>query len=370
MTVTALRRIRNAIGAVVVVALLGVAYQTRYGDTVPTYNAAFRDAAELVKGNDIRINDVKVGRVTGVKLEGLEAKVTFTVAEDVALPGGTRAEIRQASLLGDRYVALFPEGKGRLRPGDTIPSERTRRAFDTEALISEGAAFAGALTADDLNRMLYAFEEAYGDDPERLGRLIDASAASVRTFAEAGDDLAATIDAVEAMAAEIAPRSEELAGSIGHLADGLAVLGESSDELAELTTGLDRFSHDLAGLLLANRDRLRTFGTDVSTVLDEIVASLPDIAAGVEKLYDFNASWACIGDGNFINQQFVLLPEAATIDYGPGHCDPEEGPRSVTRDGQIGVEGVDRPVPEDWNQSASERTADGEADGVEDGKPG
>ena len=363
MSVGVLRRIRTGIVVALVVGLLGFAYQTRYGDHVPTYNAAFTDAAELVKGNDVRINDVKVGRITSVRLDGLEAKVTFTVADDVTLPGATRAEIRQASLLGDRYVSLFPEGKGRLRPGDTIPSDRTRRAYDTEALISQGAAFAGALTADDLNQMLHAFETAYGDDPERLGRLIDASAASAKTFAEAGDDIAATIDAVEAMAAEIAPRSEELAGSIGKLADGLAAVGDSSGELQQLTTGLDQFSRDLAGLLLANRDRLRTFGADVSQVLDEIVASLPDVAAGVAMLYDFNAAWACIGDGNFINQQFVLLPEAATVDYGPGHCDPEKGQRSTTRDSQLVVEGVDRPVPDDWNQSATERRDGEDRDG-------
>lgn len=358
--VSVLRRIRTVTALALTLALGVGAWSWRYGDPPPEYAARFTDAAELVRGNDVRINDVKVGRVTGVSLEGLEAEVTFTVDDGVVLPDASWAEIRQASLLGDRFVDLHPEGAGQLEPGAVIPSDRTRRALDTEALIAGGAEFAGALTADDVNRLLAAFETAYGDDPERLGRLIDASAASAATFNEAGADLVATIDAVEAMAAGLEPHTDELAASITRFADGLEALGASSEDLAAFTAGLDEFSGAMSGLLVRNRERLRGFGGEVRTVLDEIVRSLPDISRGLAGLYDFNASWACIGDGHFINQTFTLLPEAATIDYGPGHCDPEAGGnRNRGTQSQFVVEGLDAPTPEEWERSARERGEDG-----------
>lgn len=349
MSVTLLRRLRT----IVLVAILAVAgvvwFQARYGDPPPKYAAHFDDAAELVRGNDVRINDVKVGRVTNVDLDGLRAKVTFTLREDITLGSETTAEIRQASLLGDRFVDIHPAGSGALRPGDVIAIDRTRRARDTEALIGEGARFTGALAADDVNTLLYAFEEAYGDDPQRLGRLIDASADSVATFNDAADDLTATIDAVDQMAGALAPRTEELAATITQFADGLQALGAASDDLRAFTVALDDFSGSLGNLLTANRERLRTFGVKVSTVLDEVVDTLPEIERGLAALYDFNASWACIGDAHYIQQTFLILPEAATIDYGPGHCDPENGGnRNRDRTSQIVVEGLDATTAEEY----------------------
>ena len=349
MTVALVRRIRTILLVSLLVLGAVVWFQGRYGDPPPKYAAHFEDAAELVRGNDVRINDVKVGRVTGVDLDGLEAKVTFTVRDDIALGSETTAEIRQASLLGDRFVDLTPAGEGRLEEGEVIPADRTRRARDTEALIGEGAEFAGGLVAEDVNRMLYAFDEAYGDDPERLGRLIDASAASVATFNDAAGDITATIDAVDQMAATLAPRTEELAATITQFADGLQALGAASDDLGAFTVALDEFSGSLGNLLSANRERLRTFGKDVSTVLTEIVDTLPEIQRGLAALYDFNASWACIGDGHYIQQTFLILPEAATIDYGPGHCDPENGGnRTRDRTSQIVVEGLDATTAEEY----------------------
>ena len=352
MSAAVIRRVRTILIVSLVVVGAVVWFQSRYGDPPPRYAAHFQDAAELVRGNDVRINDVKVGRVTGVSLDGLEARVTFTVADDVELGEGTWAEIRQASLLGDRFVDLHPDGGGRLEEGATIPSDRTRRARDTEALIGEGAQFAGAIAAEDVNRLMHAFEEAYGDDPQRLGRLIDASAASVATFNDASADLTATIDAVEAMASTMAPRSDELAATIGQFADGLQALGAASGDLQAFTVALDDFTGSLETLLVTNRERLRTFGGKVRTVLDEVVQSLPDISEGLVALYDFNASWACIGDGHYIQQTFLLMPEAATIDYGPGHCDPEGGGnKNRGRDYQFVVEGFDATTAEEFERA-------------------
>jgi len=349
VSIAVVRRIRTiGIVAVVVVGSM-VWFQARYGDPPPKYAAHFQDAAELVRGNDVRINDVKVGRVTGVDLDGLQAKVTFTVADDVELGEETWAEIRQASLLGDRFVDLHPDGGGALEEGTVIPASRTRRARDTEALIGEGARFAGAIAAEDVNRLLYAFEEAYGDDPERLGRLIDASAASAATFNDAASDLTATIDAVEGMAAAMAPRTEEVAATITQFADGLQALGAASGDLEAFTVALDDFTGSLETLLVTNRERLMTFGGRVRTVLDEVVESLPDISSGLAALYDFNASWACIGDGHYIQQTFLVMPEAATIDYGPGHCDPEGGGnKNRNRDSQFVIEGFDATTAEEF----------------------
>ena len=286
-------------------------------------------------GNDVRINDVSVGQVRSIGLEGLDAKVTFSVDPDVTLGTATRAEIRQASLLGDRYIALTPGDGARLAEGDTLPRENTARAGDVEGLLAAGAGFAAPLSADDVNQVLWAFDRTYGGDPEKLGRLIDAAAQASATFRSMGDELAATIDQVDAMTAAMAPHTEELAASLQRFADGFDALAAHSGGITAFVAELDSFSTQASDLLARNRDALAGFGGNLTQVLGEVHGSLAAVDEALLGLYDFNAAWACIGDGNFLNQTFLLLPEVATVDYGPGHCDPEVGQRSRTEDGQV-----------------------------------
>ncbi len=212
MTAAAVRRIRYGFMAALLVAfIVFAAGRVGSGDEGPKYSAMLTDAAELVPANGVRINDVQVGHVTKVSLEGLAAKVTFVTDKDVVLPAGTRAELRQTSLLGELYLALVPEGDGRLPEGTTIPLERTRRVPQLEQVIALGGQLVDQVSADNINRILQAFDEGTGANPERVGRFLDAMTSASRAFAAHDDELAATIDRVEQMASALAPHTHELA---------------------------------------------------------------------------------------------------------------------------------------------------------------
>ncbi|TMK86468.1 MAG: MCE family protein, partial [Actinobacteria bacterium] len=72
------------------------------------YSALVADASELVRNNSVRVRDVQVGKVTSIGVDGLHAKVGFTVAKDVRLPALTNAVLRQTSMLGEMFVDLEP----------------------------------------------------------------------------------------------------------------------------------------------------------------------------------------------------------------------------------------------------------------------
>ncbi|NED01552.1 MCE family protein, partial [Streptomyces sp. SID6648] len=76
-----------------------------------TYSADFSEAAGLDTGDEVRIAGVKVGRVTGVALDGAKVKVTFEV-EDAWVGDRTTAAIAIKTVLGDKYLALDPLGAG------------------------------------------------------------------------------------------------------------------------------------------------------------------------------------------------------------------------------------------------------------------
>jgi phospholipid/cholesterol/gamma-HCH transport system substrate-binding protein len=111
-----------------------------------TYRATFTDVSGLAQDDFVRIAGVEVGKVKKVSIEPSSiVSVEFSAADSVTLTEGTRAAVRWADVFGGRYLSL-EEGSGglkRLKPGETIPTDRTLPALDLDALIG-GFPFSGA----------------------------------------------------------------------------------------------------------------------------------------------------------------------------------------------------------------------------------
>ena len=54
----------------------------------------------------VKVNDVSVGKVTDIDLDGYVADVTLELRDDTELPDNAVAELRQTSLLGEKFVSL------------------------------------------------------------------------------------------------------------------------------------------------------------------------------------------------------------------------------------------------------------------------
>ena len=70
------------------------------GDDPITVTAMFADVLDLVPKSTVKINDITVGAVTDVDLDGYTALVTMELQNDVDLPDDAVARLRQTSLLG------------------------------------------------------------------------------------------------------------------------------------------------------------------------------------------------------------------------------------------------------------------------------
>lgn len=90
----------------------------------------------LGAGADVRLAGVKVGQVTGQRIdpETFLAVLTLRVDAALRLPSDTSAEIQSEGLLGGKYVALVPGGSDRiLRNGQEITI--TQSAVSLESLL-------------------------------------------------------------------------------------------------------------------------------------------------------------------------------------------------------------------------------------------
>ncbi len=109
------------------------------GDHPYSVKVEFRDVLDLVPQSSVKVDDVAVGKVDDIKVEGHHAEVTLQIRGDVKLPDNAVAKIRQTSLLGEKFVSLGPPesgaGKGRLGNGDVIPLSRSSRNPEVEEVL-------------------------------------------------------------------------------------------------------------------------------------------------------------------------------------------------------------------------------------------
>lgn len=109
------------------------------GDNPMMITVQFVDVLDLVPKSTVKVNDVNVGTVTDVELKGYTAEVTLEIRNDVELPDNAVAEIRQTSLLGEKFVSLSAPTAGAsanpLASGDDIPLERSGRNSEVEEVL-------------------------------------------------------------------------------------------------------------------------------------------------------------------------------------------------------------------------------------------
>ena len=222
----------GAATTLVVIVAVFLAYNANSGlPFVPTYELKTEvpDAANIVKGNDVRIGGVRVGSVTNIEPVtygngSVAAVLTLQLETDVKpLPVDSTVLIRPRSALGLKYVQITRGTSSQgLEDGATIPlrnakpqpveidqvlstfDDRTRAASQSN-LTEFGNGFAGR--GQDINRAVEALNpllvnlppvmENLSDPQTRLGRLIRALSRTARVVApsaEAQAELFANLD--------------------------------------------------------------------------------------------------------------------------------------------------------------------------------
>jgi phospholipid/cholesterol/gamma-HCH transport system substrate-binding protein len=109
------------------------------GSNPITVNAEFRDVLDLVPDSTVKVNDVTVGKITNIELNGYTAQVTMQLRNDTKLPDNAVATIQQTSLLGEKFVELSAPPSGAssnpLSSGDVIPLAHTGQNPEVEQVL-------------------------------------------------------------------------------------------------------------------------------------------------------------------------------------------------------------------------------------------
>jgi phospholipid/cholesterol/gamma-HCH transport system substrate-binding protein len=287
--------------------LAGIAALTFYSGDLPfigggtTYTAYFAEAGGLQAGNEVRIAGVVVGHVTGVSLDGDKVAVTFQ-EKGAWLGNATTAAIKIKTLLGDKYLALDPEGTAPLNPAQPIPLSRTTSPYDVQTAFSDIGQQLGQINTTQLAQSLQVLSDAFASTPPYVRSALSGLAALSSSVASRQAQVASVLAGTRTVTGVLASEDSRFQAL---LSDGnllLAELKQRQAAISSLLVATQALGTQLSGLVTDNQAKLGPALqalNQVTSVLEQNQANLAEAAALAGPYYRLLGN--AVGNGRWLD---------------------------------------------------------------------
>jgi len=274
-----------------------------------TFTAEFTRAVQVFPGNSVRVLGVTVGRVTDVQNTDDAVRATIRVEDpEISLPADVNATIIPVSLLGERYIQLFPayEGGAKLEEGANIPRTRTSVPVEQDELLRSLQDYFGALDPEKVADFVTTTAEVLRDNGEDLNDLIHTGSSVIGTLSDKRDSLARLITEFESLTDTLLTRQATIERVIHSYNAVASTLNTNRDALEGTITGLNEASVQLASLLIDHRSPLDDdidALTKTARTLSDNVETFARTGKWADKLFsaaskavDFDREWLRLGN--------------------------------------------------------------------------
>lgn len=242
--------------------------------------AHFGDVLDLVPQASVKVNDVAVGRVDRISLaeDNTTAVVELLVNGDIRLPANAAADLRQSSLLGEKYISLRApaDGQGALGDGAVIPIDRTNRNPEIEEVLGALSLLLNGGGVGQLQNIVREVNAAMSGNEAEIRSFLSSVDTLVRDLDGQKGDITRAIDSLNRLSGTLSAQTDQIATALDHLAPGLKVVTEQRDQLVTMLGALDRLSATAVDTV--NRSRA------------DLVEDLKLLAPTLQKLADSGAN--------------------------------------------------------------------------------
>ncbi len=256
-----------------------------------TVTAEMPDIQNLQRNSRVRVNDVDVGTVTNIELDGWHAVVTMRIDPGVDLPANATAKLGQTSLLGSVHVELAPpadtEPEGRLVDGSVIPLSSSSAYPSTEKTLSAVSLLLNGGGLGQIQDVTAALSTAFSGREEDLRRLIVELDRFVTYLNEQKDDIIAATESLNDVAGQFAEQQPVLDKAVQTIPRALAVLKQHRDNLAEAVDRAGRFSELAAESISQTKESLVSELRDLGPVLQALADSGPALTRSLDYFSTF-----------------------------------------------------------------------------------
>ena len=227
------------------------------GDQPYTVKVEFRDVLDLVPQSAVRVNDIAVGKVTDIKLNGWTALVTVKVNKDTKLPDNAEATIRQTSLLGEKFVSLAAPttgASGTLSDGDVIPLDRAGRNPEIEEVLGAASLLFNGGGLEKTNTIVKELNNALGGNEPEVKELIGSTTQFLTQLDNNKAALLTSLEKVNNLAVETNKQKSAITGALDDLPEALTVINGQRDDLVKLLESLHRLGDVATNVIRKSKD--------------------------------------------------------------------------------------------------------------------
>lgn len=299
--------------------------------TATTYSADLQSAIGLQSGDVVTIAGVRVGAVSGLKLAGNVAQVTFTVSGSHRLGQDTSVNVKVLNPVGVEYLELVPSGPGSLH--GPIPVGRTSIPG---TLIGDLNQFTNQTQQTDIPQLVQALkvltQTVAANSPDQTKAALDGVAELSAVLAGRQQELTNLVSQANQLTSLLNSHSSQLVNLLGQSALLLQVLQERKGAIDNLLATTSQLTNQLNHIIVGDRSVLDPMLANLQSLSAFLAKDSSNVAAAIPLLAAFSRYSANVaGSGpyaDFVAPTLVvpdnLIAECAAI----GKLDAQRGCRA------------------------------------------
>ncbi|WP_200950128.1 MCE family protein [Nocardioides sp. Root151] len=260
------------------------------GDDPIEVTVTFPDALDLVPQSTVKVADVTVGKVTDISLDDNRAVVTMLLRKDVNLPANAEAEIRQTSLLGEKFVSLAAPADPaaeELGDGDKISESSTNRNPEVEevlgalSLVLNGGGVAQLKTiSTELNKALSGREDS-------ARSVLTSLSTFMKQLDDNKADVVKAIESLNRLSITANNQKASITTALDELPAALVSIDKQRSDLVKMLKSLARLGNVGTRVIKASKASTIDALTQLNPVLTELAKTGDDLANSFSVLLTY-----------------------------------------------------------------------------------
>jgi phospholipid/cholesterol/gamma-HCH transport system substrate-binding protein len=248
-------------------------------------NAQLSDVTGLATGDTVNIAGVPVGQVSSISVKHGHALVGMNIDNSVKLHSATDVGMRWHNVIGQKEIALYPAGLGRLL-GDnaTIPLNHDVTDASINSFLNSVGPLLSAINPSEANQFVENVSGALQGDTAQIDQLINSGATVSNTVGALDSQVNAIIGNLNQVLGAIASRSGDVGTLVTNLQTVSSSLAAKNTLLDSVVGNLSQVAGDLATLVGANRQTLNNTISNLQVVAADIQAHQSELATGLATL--------------------------------------------------------------------------------------
>ena len=283
------------------------------GPGASVYHVELANVGTLEANSPVMIDDVIVGSISKMTVQGWHADVEISVQPGVVIPANAVASVGQTSLLGSMHLELNPPlgepASGRLQPGATIPLNRSSTYPSTEQTLSSLSVILNAGGLGQFGDIIHNFNAALSGRAGDVRDLLDRLDRFVGTLDQQRDNLVASIQALNRLSGTFAAQRDVITQALYKIPPALDVLIKERPRITTALNKLGTFSDTATRLVNdAGSDLVRNL-KNLGPALGALADVGPDLDAAIAYAPTFPFTQGFIDRyvrGDYVNGYFII----------------------------------------------------------------